>query len=85
MEHRPADYSKTFSLYSDDTPDRSVFTYVIQSVDPHVPFIHVEWCKAHCTQAWAWWFEQDNAYLGFASQEESVWFSIANAGAYRAA
>jgi hypothetical protein len=84
MNHR-ADYSKTFSLHSDGIPDRAVCTYVISSAEQHIPLVHVEWCKSHCTQAWAWWFSQDKSYMGFASREESVWFSIANAGAYHAA
>jgi hypothetical protein len=85
MKYYPADYSKTFSFHSDGIPDRAVCTYVILSAKQHIPLDHVEWCKAHCTYAWAWWFDQDKSYMGFASQEESMWFSMANVDTYHAA
>ncbi len=62
-------------------PDDVPFVYQHTSLyeDTKVPCIEQElitWCENNCYHTWAWWFDANHAYIGFASQEELMQFRL---------
>jgi hypothetical protein len=62
-------------------PEEVPFIYKHLSLyeDTAIPCIEqelIEWCENHCQQPWAWWFDAEHGYIGFASQEELMQFRL---------
>ena len=75
-------YDKTYSWYSDPAPQRDHLPYVAVVTaktafsSPGIPNEQIEWCRVHCVSAWAWWFDADTAYVGFADEQERFLFLL---------
>lgn len=69
------DYSKTFTFYHDRV-ERDPLSWVVKIPGQGIAMTSTEWCRKNCTSKWAWWFDQDNCYLGFENYQEYNWFKI---------
>jgi len=77
------DYRRTYSQWTggDDKPRRDELPYVVaQSPEagqqPYVTMYQTEWCQSRCQHPWAWWFDAERSYVGFADQGEAMLFSL---------
>ena len=83
-ERRDWDYGKTYSWHSDPAPARDLLPHVFVIINddgsspPGIHHEYLQWCREHCQGAWAWWFDSEQGYIGFADEQERLLFVLCN-------
>lgn len=77
------DRAKTHSFWAGGTPRPEDLPHVVSLAPasdgmPAVPYEHADWCRNNCRHPWAWWFDEDHAYMGFADVDECLLYSLSN-------
>jgi len=64
------------NLPPNDVPYVYKHTSLFDNRIPTIEHELIEWCDVNCQGPWAWWFDANHAYIGFASQEEQLLFKL---------
>lgn len=75
------DHARTYSYWSSASPRPVDLPHVASwpaedGMLPGIPRSHAEWCRDHCSHPWAWWFDEEHAYIGFADACEFTLYRL---------
>lgn len=82
-KRRDWDYTRSYSYWSEPPPRPVDLPFVASwpaedGMQPGIPMSHTEWCRDHCRYAWAWWFDEEFAYMGFSDQNEFMLYRLSH-------
>jgi hypothetical protein len=43
-----------------------------------IPQLKLQWCERNCISKWGWFFLDETAYIGFADDNEMLWYCLSN-------
>lgn len=52
--------------------------YVISMRSTGIAHLMVQWCEHNCASKWGWFFVHNKAFIGFADEQELIWFRLSN-------